>query len=101
MSGVLTAKAAVTGSVGAASAVLVGENRSRRLLRVTNTHATQTLQINLSTSAGVAPTAVAGSSHVFLTGLNGSECTWETTEFDGAAAIIGSGAGTTYALLEL
>lgn len=98
MSGVLVAKAAVTGSVGTASAVLVTENRSRRVIRVTNTHATQTLQINLATVSGTAPTAVAGSSHVFLAAAGG---VWESSEFDGAAAIIGSGAGTTYALMEL
>lgn len=98
MSGVLVARPAVTGSVGGTSAALFAENRSRRLVRVTNTHATQTLQINLATTPATAPTAVIGSSHVFLPAAGG---TWESTEFDGAAAIIGSGAGTTYALLEL
>lgn len=94
----LTAKPAVTGSVGAASAALIAENLGRRELTVVNTHATQNLQINLATQAGVAPTAVAGSSHIYLAPAGGS---WTTTNFKGAAAIIGSGAGTTYTLLEI
>jgi hypothetical protein len=91
------ATAAVTGSVGASSAVLIGENPGRRNLTVTNTHATQSLQINLATAKGVAPTAVAGSSHIYLAPAGGS---WTDTQWKGACAIIGSGAGTTYALLE-
>jgi hypothetical protein len=91
------ATTAPTGSVGTSSAVLVGENPGRRELTVTNTHATQTLQINLATAKGVSPTAVAGTSHIFLAAAGGS---WTTTQWKGACAIIGSGAGTTYALME-
>jgi hypothetical protein len=91
------ATTAVTGSVGGTSAALVGENPGRRELTVTNTHATQTLQINLATAKGVAPTAVIGSSHIYLAAAGGS---WTTVQWKGACAIIGSGAGTTYALME-
>ena len=91
------AAAAVTGSVGTASAVLCGENPGRRELTVVNTHATQSLQINLATAKGVAPTAVAGTSHIYLAPAGGS---WTTTQFKGAAAIVGSGATTTYTLLD-
>jgi hypothetical protein len=94
----LTAKPAVTGSVGAASAVLIAENLGRRELTVTNTHASQRLEINMATASGVAPTAVLGSSHIVIFPNGGS---WTTTTFKGAAAIIGSGAATTYALAEV
>ncbi len=94
---VLTVKPAVTGSVGATSAPLVATNRGRRSITVVNTHASQFLHINLATAEGVAPTAVVGSSHIFL-GPNGGS--WTETQYAGAAAIIGSGAGTTYSLLE-
>lgn len=93
----LTAKPAVTGSVGAASAALVGENLGRRELTVINTHATQRIEINMATQAGVAPTAVLGSSHIVLFPNGGS---WTTNTFKGACAIIGSGAATTYSLAE-
>jgi hypothetical protein len=91
------AQPAVTGSVGAASAALVGENAGRRELTVVNTHATQNLQVNCATQRGVAPTAVLGSSNIYIPPNGGS---WTTTQFKGAAAIIGSGAATTYTLLE-
>ncbi len=93
-------KAAVLGTVDGTSAVLVAANLGRRYVRVQNTHASQTLQINLATAAGVAPTAVIGSSHVYLSAAGTAGAVWESHDFRGAAAIIGSGSGTTYALLE-
>jgi hypothetical protein len=91
------AAVAPTGSVGTTSAVLVGENSGRRELTVTNTHATQKLEINLATAKGVAPTAVTGTSHIYLAPAGGS---WTTTQWKGACAIVGSGAATTYSLME-
>lgn len=89
-----TAKQSTTGTVGAASAVLANENLARKELIVVNTHATQNLSIAFATT-GAAPTAVAGSGVVLY-----PQGTF-VTEFRGALAVIGSGAGTTYSLAEL
>ena len=89
------AKQSTTGTVGAASAALVAANLGRHELIVTNTHASQVLTVELQTVAGVAPTAVAGEGITLQPG--GAF----VTQFRGAMAVIGSGAGTTYSLVEI
>jgi len=88
------AKTSGTGSVGAASAVLLAENLGRTEIIVVNTHATQTLDLVFATSAGTAPTAVAGS------GVRVAAGATFRTAFRGAIAVIGSGVATTYTITE-
>jgi hypothetical protein len=85
---------ATSGTVGTTSAALVVA-RSRRELIITNTHASQVLSIQPAGTEGGTPTAVAGSGIVLY-----PQGTFRT-EFRGALAIIGSGAGTTYAIWEI
>lgn len=90
----LAARTSGTGTVGATSAVLAAQNRGRLKVVVTNTHATQTLSIAFATVVDSAPTAVAGSGVIVSAGGRFE------TDFRGALAVIGSGASTTYGIVE-
>lgn len=94
MSGTV-ARTSGAGSVGTTSAVLATQNVGRRKIVVVNTHASQTLSIELATAEGVAPTAVNLEGIVLY-----PQGAWSEEFWDGACAIIGSGAATTYSIAE-
>ena len=78
-------------SIGAASATLVAANRDRLELFLKNTHATQSVSLNLGTEA-----AVAGEGIVLAAGEGIA-----ITSYSGAITAIGSGAATTVAIAEV
>lgn len=92
----IVARVSGTATVGTASAVAATENIGRREITIVNDHATNILYLQLATTGGVAPTAVAGQG-IRLNAAGGS---WTSNAWDGAVAVIASGAGTNYTIIE-
>lgn len=95
MSAIVAAQSG-TKVAGAASSAAASENIGRREITIVNDHATQLIYVQLATVGGVAPTAVVGQG-IRVNAAGGS---WTSNAWDGAVAVIASGANTNYTIVE-
>jgi hypothetical protein len=84
-------------SVLITSTAIAGKNPGRREITICNDHATQVVYLALATVAATdTPVAVVGQG-IRLNAAGGS---WTSNVYDGPIAAIGSGAATTYTIVE-
>lgn len=92
-----TADRSTSGTAGIASSQAAARNDGRREITIVNDHATNIIYLAIPLVAGATPTAVVGSG----IRLNAAGGAWTSTQWNGAVAVIATGAATNYTIVEV